>query len=347
MSRSRPDNREALKFQCLHCKNDRYYNGYRDNITGKLYCSGLIKHIKSKKSSDASLLCLAYYLDLSTNMNDINLSSSIVGNGSLSDSDSSMLAVEFGGFQEAVLPKSNSLKSNQKFRKNPFKNAKCSFQPPKINHSKLDKATYPSKKLLPAISYNAILEFAKTMARLKPVDQKVLKRHRQESENLGFTLVSYEDLDDSSEGQEEDSDSQGLEEGQDGEDSGSEGSNEDVMIVPMANPPKPTDLMHRLRQEEKDRRDPSKSLPTMMVMHQELLRIQEKHKMSFAAFDDVIKWAQQAELLQEGIFKERFPSRQTMLQEYRRLLGLGPDAYQFTETVVREWLPDKKPCVIR
>ena len=358
--KSTSDNKETVRFQCLHCrKSTARFDGHRNKTTGSLHCAGLLKHIRTKKTDNA-LLCQSFYTELWTQNGGVDITSSVMETGSISDShsDSSILEMDLSGFEEAVLPKSNSMKPHSKFRKNPFHNSRLSFQIPKVNHSKMDNLTYPSKKLLPAISYDAILDFAKTMARLKPKSEKVRQRQAEGEETLGFTLIRYDDLEEEEEEEQEEEeedyyDSEELEDREegdgdsDGDSEGNQDDGEEVMIVPLANPPEPSDLINRQSQEEDERQDPSQQLPTQMVMHQELLRLQEKHKMSFAAFDDILKWAQQAERLQPGIFREKFPPRQTMINQYRDLLGLRPDAYKFKETIIREWLPDKKPCVIR
>jgi len=69
--------------------------------------------------------------------------------------------------------------------------------------------------------------------------------------------------------------------------------------------------------------------------------------LSFAAYDDILKWARFATTVDKDIFNSNrpFPSRQAMMVEYRKHLGLAEGDYEFKETIV-QWLPDNKPVVI-
>ena len=131
----------------------------------------------------------------------------------------------------------------------------------------------------------------------------------------------------------------------------SDGSDSIVQIHPplldqISFPSNPNYLLDRLQQEMNDRtQDPNEQLPPEVLVHLQLLRLQEKHKLSFAAFEDIIAWAKFANTLEKNIFMENFPNRHQMLGVYRKMMGLKQDAYMFQETIV-QWLPDNKPVII-
>jgi len=373
-------NEEEVLFQCLCCHQTNF-RGKRNKLTKELKASSLLKHMKQKKSRSGEYECLRWYdeIKIGSGLQDYDFSSSLMQEyqdqtstnvaqqgptpqekpptssckrsyedpsaGSFAgDDDASSLSdtENLGEFKEVVLPKSNSLTGRACFSNNFPSSLKVHRE---VNNSKFDSYTYPSKKLLPPISYQTILDYAKSQGLVPKIEAKA-NEYLMQQQNHSLIIMDEEQSAtsgglpsdyDTQEGSSEDELSIGLE-------------NQNATHHEVAPPPMDQDfspyLLSRLEMETRNRRDRADELPPYLKVHLQLLQLQEKHKMSFAAMEDVLQWARMATSLQEDIFVERFPPRQTMVEQYRVLLGLDPEAYKFKETVVK-WLPDNKPVIIQ
>ena len=261
----------------------------------------------------------------------------------------------FGQFKDVVLPKSNSLPGKAYFSNKKLKAFKAGPRPTKDN---LDSCTYP-KKLFPPVAFDTILHHAKVQGLIPKLESKLhqiigssLITHpvdSQDPHNLPdvFLEDEFPNAPHTNVSDERDhlSDEDTLEQGSDGINS----VVEIQLPIPdqISFPSNPNYLLDRLQQEKNDRtHDPNEQLPPEVIVHLQLLRLQEKHKLSFAAFEDIIAWAKLAHNLEKNIFMDNFPNRNEMLQVYRKMMGLKPDAYMFQETIV-QWLPDNKPVIIQ
>ena len=367
---------EDVKFRCLNCHTT--LKGKRNIYTRELRAAGLRKHIKLNKV-DGVFECMKYYEDLKKEMElqDHDFTSSLItekkeptatakrpyeeeeeednistggfsGNGEKSSTSGSE---DPGQFEDVMLPKSNSLKGLAGFS-NQISSFKGKQSNTKVDNGKLDTYTYPSRKLFPPMSYETILDYAKSQGLLPKLEGKA--RSQMDRSEVGENLAIIVDEDCSA------SSSERSRVNLLDYDTGDEEGSAEVEIIepapavaPHTGAPVPTHqnlqlapyLLNRLQAEEEARSDPAHDLHNKVKVHLQLLQMQEKHKMSFAAVDDIITWARTATSLQPNIFADRFPTRPAMIEHYRDLLGLSPDAYKFQETVV-EWLPDNKPLII-
>jgi len=263
---------------------------------------------------------------------------------------------DLGQFSDTVLPKSNSLKGNSCFATQIPAAFKASSS---VSQENLDNFTFPSKKLFPPISYDTILAYAKRKAMFleasriqSKMEQAIAEDdlHHEEQEQEDDNEVERDNQ------QYDDEHSQESPEEADW-DTGDEGSvlveqPEALTAVPVVGDAEEQGtffpqsyLEDRLKQESEDRLESFDDLPKQTLVHLQLLQLQEKHKLSFAAYEDILSWAQFATNLDPTVLQKNFPPRKAMIKKYRENLGLKDGAFEFKETIV-QWLPDNKPLVI-
>ena len=281
----------------------------------------------------------------------------------LSDPDESISSsaseLDLGQFKDLVLPKSNSLPINAQFSRRKHRTSKANAKSlPTI--AQIDTYTFPSRKLIPPISIVTILDHAQTKDLLEAKANLALAKLEAIAPTGAVTMQDEDDLagviiDDNNDVvylSDNDDQNNHLDDISDTETEGEDSSIE--VLEPTADAPpeeraatalNPNHLLDRLYQESQDRQDPNEPLPAKVKSHLQLLQLQERHKLSYAATEDIINWAKDSYLLDPNIFQDSYPSRNTMHSLYRGLLGLPPDAYVFKEKIV-QWLPDNKPLPI-
>ena len=370
---------EEVNFRCLQCGATNL-RGKRNRQTGILIATGLKKHIKQKRSKNGELKCDEHYDQLDHDYSTSLMSTATVpghphppasveempllpdeseepgmGMSDLEDSSSSASSeMDLGQFKDIVLPKSNSLPHDAQFSRTKHRTSKDSPLPV---IAQIDTFTFPSKKLFPHISILTILGHAGSKEMLESKANLAMMKLEAMAPTGAVTMQEEDDLqlivdDNNSVVYLSDNDDQNNH----FDDIDTETDEEDSVIVevpqegnlPLYQHPPPLSsnyLLDRLSQEAQDCKDPNESLPAKVKSHLQLLKLQEKHKLSYAATEDIISWAKESYLLDPTIFQDSYPNRNRMHSLYRELLGLPQEAYTFQEKIV-QWLPDNKPLVI-
>ena len=236
-----------------------------------------------------------------------------------------------------------------------------------MHKKQLNKQSSASTKLLPPMSLETILSYDPRKISLFEDHSKHILKDLDISqlyaslynEDLGQVIDDGPDSEDEEDSLEEDSEGEDSleedseEESSDEQDSDEEDSDEDSDEADSDEADSEAEemdlelgeyLLNRAEKESMDTPQASRTAPDHVHVHLLMMQLQDKHGFSLSAVKDIYQWAHKAVLIQPKIFSGKVPSREYMLSEYKKRMGVADEAFQFKEEIIN-LVPDLRPAV--